>query len=443
MKVDTRETGKQSTSITRVTVEGLFGRYDYALDFNPRLAILYGDNGTGKTTILRMIHNLLSPGAGRGHKTAVANTPFQDFRIEFSNGTTIRASRKKSIAGNFELFLSAPKKPSARAQFIVNDEGYIPSNGPYSDAQDALAASIRDETSLASYYLSDDRTLDSDFIEEEEESRVSIGRRVRYARDSVIRDMDEPIRNSQVSSAILRTTTWARQQALYGASEGSVSANTIYADVVKHLAEMPRSATTEGRSSTRQQLLHLIERTGNRSKDQSRFGLLPAVNTEDLVRYVPLVRAEDFPLVAGILKPYLDGTNARLDALESTHRILSFFVDTLNNKFFRGKSVSFHIKSGLRITTDDNEPLDAKLLSSGESQLLTLFCNILSARETPTIFVIDEPEISLNIKWQRALVDSLLGCAEDSEIQLILASHSIELLTAHREHVVALNAGRE
>ncbi|WP_146055604.1 AAA family ATPase, partial [Streptomyces malaysiensis] len=56
----------------------------------------------------------------------------------------------------------------------------------------------------------------------------------------------------------------------------------------------------------------------------------------------------------------------------------------------------------------------------------------------PTIFVIDEPEISLNVKWQRSLVDALLGCAKGSEIQLILASHSIELLTAHREQVVRL-----
>ncbi|MEV0957378.1 MULTISPECIES: AAA family ATPase [Streptomyces] len=435
---------EQSTSITKVTVEGLFGRYDYSLDFDPRLAILYGDNGTGKTTVLRMIHHLLSPGPGRGHKTAVARTPFRDFRIEFSNEVVLRAHREKRTVGSFELFLSVPGKPRRRAPFVVNEKGSIPTNGHNADAQGELGAAIRAETSLASHYLSDERDLDSDFSEEDEGDIVldSKRRRRAYLVETALRDADEPTRRAQVSSAIYRATSWARQQALHGASEGSVSANTIYADVVKHLAEMPRTATDEGRSSTSQQLLSLIESTGKRSNDQSRFGLLPAVNTQDLLRYVPRIRAEDFPLVAGILKPYLDGTNARLDALESTHRILSFFVDTLNETFFRGKSITFDIKEGLRIATDGGEPLDAKLLSSGESQLLTLFCNILSARENPTIFVIDEPEISLNIKWQRALVGSLLGCAEGSGIQLILASHSIELLTAHREQVVTLKPGR-
>ncbi|MDT0571156.1 AAA family ATPase [Streptomyces sp. DSM 3412] len=399
------------------------------------MAILYGDNGTGKTTILRMIHNLLSPGPGGGHKTAVAKTIFREFSVYFSNGVKVDARRKNPNAGNFELLLTLPKGSTRRAAFIIDEDEAIPNTGPHSDAQDDLIKEISRAIHLRSYYLSDDRILDSDFIDKRRTVREPWRFRFRpsIGEDSIRESDDSP----QVSSAIYRATGWARQQALQGASDGSVSTNTIYADVVKHLAEMPRIATAEGESSTRQHLLTMIERTGQRSRDQSRFGLLPAVNTDDLLQYVPLVRDEDFPLVSGILKPYLGGTDARLDALESTHRTLSFFVDTLN-RFLKGKYVMFDIQGGLRIYTDEGDALDEGSLSSGESQLLTLFCNILSARESPAIFVIDEPELSLNVKWQRALVDALLGCARDSEIQLILASHSIELLTAHREQVVGL-----
>jgi ABC-type glutathione transport system ATPase component len=52
--------------------------------------------------------------------------------------------------------------------------------------------------------------------------------------------------------------------------------------------------------------------------------------------------------------------------------------------------------------------------------------------------MIDEPEISLNIKWQRQLVQSLLEITNDASIQFILASHSIELLAQHRDCVVNL-----
>lgn len=52
--------------------------------------------------------------------------------------------------------------------------------------------------------------------------------------------------------------------------------------------------------------------------------------------------------------------------------------------------------------------------------------------------MIDEPEISLNIKWQRRLVQSLLDIAKGANTQFIFASHSMELLAQHRERVVRL-----
>jgi predicted ATP-binding protein involved in virulence len=59
-------------------------------------------------------------------------------------------------------------------------------------------------------------------------------------------------------------------------------------------------------------------------------------------------------------------------------------------------------------------------------------------RGRTAIFIIDEPELSLNVKWQRRIVQSLLDCAEGASVQFIMASHSMEVLAAHRKHVVQL-----
>ena len=77
-------------------------------------------------------------------------------------------------------------------------------------------------------------------------------------------------------------------------------------------------------------------------------------------------------------------------------------------------------------------------LSSGEKQLLLLLCHAIYARKPGTIFIIDEPEISLNIVWQRELIQALMTCLEGTQFQVILATHSMELLSRCRQYVTPL-----
>ncbi|MGL4709466.1 MAG: AAA family ATPase [Aeromonas veronii] len=98
--------------------------------------------------------------------------------------------------------------------------------------------------------------------------------------------------------------------------------------------------------------------------------------------------------------------------------------------------MSFTLGSGFVIKNRLDAILEPSKLSSGEQQLLLLFCYVLTARDNPSVFMIDEPEISLNVKWQRQLIQSLLDITEKSQIQFIFASHSIELFAQHRRRVV-------
>jgi ABC-type glutathione transport system ATPase component len=108
------------------------------------------------------------------------------------------------------------------------------------------------------------------------------------------------------------------------------------------------------------------------------------------------------------------------------------------NSLLSDKTISFGLSQGFSIHNRLGVSLSPAQLSSGEQQLLLLFCYVLTARDASTVFMIDEPEISLNIKWQRQLVQSLLDITKGTSIQFILASHSMELLAQHRNRVIKL-----
>lgn len=64
-------------------------------------------------------------------------------------------------------------------------------------------------------------------------------------------------------------------------------------------------------------------------------------------------------------------------------------------------------------------------LSSGEKQLLILLTETLLQQNVPTIFLADEPELSLHIDWQRKIISSVRELNPNA--QIIVATHSPEI----------------
>jgi len=75
----------------------------------------------------------------------------------------------------------------------------------------------------------------------------------------------------------------------------------------------------------------------------------------------------------------------------------------------------------------NNEAIVYSQLSSGEKQILIILLTVLLNSDEPIILVLDEPEISLHVDWQRRLIDDLVILNPD--MQIILATHSPAILT--------------
>ena len=114
----------------------------------------------------------------------------------------------------------------------------------------------------------------------------------------------------------------------------------------------------------------------------------------------------------------------------------------MNSFFGSGKSVTLNMNEGIRIVAKNSDELAPALLSSGERQILYLLASTIVAKEKSHIFMIDEPEISLNVRWQRKLISALLDLTKDANIQFVLATHSVELLTLYEDCVLDLESNR-
>lgn len=88
---------------------------------------------------------------------------------------------------------------------------------------------------------------------------------------------------------------------------------------------------------------------------------------------------------------------------------------------------------GVYIEKDDTE-IPISQLSSGEKQLIILLTEALLQKGKQTLFIADEPELSLHIEWQRKVISSIRKLNPNS--QIIVATHSPEIVGKFKESVI-------
>lgn len=66
-------------------------------------------------------------------------------------------------------------------------------------------------------------------------------------------------------------------------------------------------------------------------------------------------------------------------------------------------------------------------LSKGEKNLLTLLLLAFTKKDTDTLFLLDEPDLSMHISWQKKLISTLISLAPNCKF--IIATHSPAMIT--------------
>ena len=110
------ENNVNSTSFKSIKIEGLFGKYNYLIDFKDEISIWVSENGIGKTTILNIIVAILS-----SDKNTLMDINFKKVTVNIS-GETYEIDREQYFQVN-----SNHNEYSSRIEILLEEVSmYVP-----------------------------------------------------------------------------------------------------------------------------------------------------------------------------------------------------------------------------------------------------------------------------------------------------------------------------
>ncbi|HCD6987939.1 TPA: ATP-binding protein, partial [Enterobacter hormaechei] len=106
------------------------------------------------------------------------------------------------------------------------------------------------------------------------------------------------------------------------------------------------------------------------------------------------------------------------------------FFEVFKLFFPKEKEIILSNQNDLVMKTS-NGHINLNELSSGEKQMIILLGQIYLSENKPILYIADEPEVSLHVKWQDKIVDALLTI--NPRAQFLLATHSPDVIGRRRD----------
>lgn len=433
--------------ISEIEIHGLFNLYNHRVPLcvEERATIIHGQNGVGKTVMLGIINDLFSE-----NFEGIVKVPFDWFTISFTDGTRLKV---KEISSESEDL----RKLSIT--YLVNScesEPYVLEGLDSELNADDLIPWV--DTMVRRYNLPLERAGYRTWLDVNIGEPLSIGEAHSRVCAEVPTRLREPHTHRQEKPDWLRT---------------------ILQEVKVHFVEADRLVTVEVlESATRwgprrpfpNPTVNVFSKDvrsiiGQRLIEYSSF-------SQSLDRSFPqrlLDRKSEGPLPTSALQEKFSDLEVKRQRLmqaglmgeddappfevtdemdQWTRLVMSIYVNDIDEKFGRLLDIAGKIelltraintrllnkrmmvtqREGFIFASSDGTRLPAVRLSSGEQHLLVLVYSLLFRVEPGSLILIDEPELSLHVAWQQELLDALIEIAKLADLDLLLATHSPDII---------------
>lgn len=440
--------------IISLKIVGLYGYIDKSIDFNKDLTLLVGINGSGKTSILNIINWIVKP--------SIANlciTEFVSIELLFYFNDKIYIVTCKHYKRNFKYFIKVGKEKfnslnvrlNTPPSEIKNDE-VLKSNllqyysGLTPDQKEKktwdLISTFPNPTIIGL-----DRNLyteESDRIFIEESIRGKNFKRQSLPSVSPLDRVKEIVNREyrKKKNDILKLTDSLKNQLMLSTFDGSITVESFTAGirhkldneqivnvenrVGEYFNKFEKKVLTEDEQNTIRKYfssLRDITIKYQSDPDNETTKLLYGLNANQFVKVNKLLRE---------FEKFETKSNEAIEQITNYINTLNYFLkDSAKRLLFREDTSEIVFNSLDKEGKAVTELKDVKFLSSGEQQILILFSYIAFNSGDGRIFIIDEPELSLHVKWQEDFLDYLEKITPQGT-QLILATHSPILASKKR-----------
>ena len=426
--------------IENISVRGLFDRFDHDIPLDPRerIAIIYGPNGFGKTMILRIVNALFNSPI-----RSLGRMPFGEVCVDFDDGSRLDVVRDSDN----HLPRLRMTSPTAGAMVFDPSSEDLQLEFPHaSDANEDDAPSLRRVGYSLWRDIHSGELLDADEVlanygdspplhvdVEDHESvippwlrQVRAALPVRFIDTERLTDFSS-YRMRTVYRPALRRTRPGRTVRRYSNELGRKIQKTL-TDYATLSQSLDRSFPARLVKVSDAQSLSTLELQEDLAKvEERRTEIVEAglMTQEPQSLSIPDIDTIDEPR-RSVLTVYAQDAKQKLSVFDYIYARTDTFLRIVNERLlYKRLSVGL---DGLKVTNSEGSNLEPEMLSSGEQHEIVLLFELLFETKPNSLILVDEPELSLHVAWQREMLKDLQEIAELSRFRAILATHSPQII---------------
>ena len=433
--------------LNRIIVEGLFHIYKHHIELNlaDRVTLLHGPNGVGKTVVLRMVDALLNE-----NFSFFRTIPFSSFLLGFDDGSTIKfSSNNTQEEGKRMYFLELTRDGKAisgainsisKAERIASKVDYISPHYSIPNTWiDVRDGEILDSSMLIARYegrvkglkssKEDDISWYRDFLKNAKSHFIGAQRLVFLNIESKSRE-HFPYFHDSHDSMVLTVMKYSQDfkkrlddtMANYGRQSQTLDQS------------FPQRLISATDKLTVDELTRKMYDLDYKTAEYKSMGILDETSTH------PFSTAgfENIDSTqARVMTLYVEDTAKKLQSLDDLAKRAHLLLENVNQKF-RHKKIKLDRNIGLVAESENGNLLSLDSLSSGEQHELVLHYDLLFKVPSNTIVLIDEPELSLHVAWQKKFLPELLEIVQLSDFDALVATHSPYIISDREDLMVGL-----